>query len=162
MEGKAVSESKIMIVQQMVQADANLVGNVHGGTIMKLIDSTAGLVASRHASGNVVTASIDRLDFHHPVFVAELLIIHASVNYTGNTSMEVGARVEAENVLTGERRHTASAYLTFVALDKNGKPSQIPPLVLENEEDKRRCRQATQRRKIRLDERSTENETRSS
>ncbi len=156
MQEKAASESKLMIVQQMVQADANLAGNVHGGVIMKLIDSTAGLAASRHASNNVVTASIDRLDFYHPVYVSELLIINASVNYTGKTSMEVGARVEAENVMTGERRHTASAYLTFVALDKHGKPCQVPSLALPNEEEKRRNREAIERRKIRLTERSRE------
>jgi len=159
MKGKTVKESRLMIVQQMVQADANLVGNVHGGSIMKLIDSTAGLVASRHASGNVVTASIDRLDFYHPVFIGELLKISASLNYTGTSSMEVGARVEAENVMTGELRHTASAYLTFVALDNSGKPCPIPPLVSSNKEEERRHREAAERRKIRLNERSSENKS---
>ncbi len=156
MKEKTVSESKLMIVQQMVQADANLAGNVHGGVIMKLIDSTAGLVAARHASSNVVTASIDRLDFYHPVYVGELLKINASINYAGTTSMEIGARVQAENVMTGESRHTASAYLTYVALDKNGKPSKIPPLGLTNEEEERRNQEAAERRKIRLAERSSE------
>lgn len=160
MKEKTVSESKLMIVQQMVQADANLAGNVHGGVIMKLIDSTAGLVAARHASGNVVTASIDRLDFYHPVYVGELLKINASINYAGTTSMEIGARVQAENVMTGESRHTASAYLTYVALDKNGKPSKIPPLVLTNEEEERRNQEAAERRKIRLAERSSESRSR--
>lgn len=160
MKEKTVSESKLMIVQQMVQADANLAGNVHGGVIMKLIDSTAGLVAARHASGNVVTASIDRLDFYHPVYVGELLKINASINYAGTTSMEIGARVQAENVMTGESRHTASAYLTYVALDKNGKPSKIPSLVLTNEEEERRNQEAAERRKIRLAERSSESRSR--
>lgn len=160
MKAKAAEESKLMIVQQMVQTDANLAGNVHGGVIMKLIDSTAGLVAARHSSNIVVTASIDRLDFHSPVFVGELLVINAAINYTGTSSMEIGARVEAENVMTGERRHTASAYLTFVALDKDGKPTKIPPLALTSEEDKRRHRQAAERRKIRLAERSREKKAR--
>lgn len=160
MKAKAAEESKLMIVQQMVQTDANLAGNVHGGVIMKLIDSTAGLVAARHSSNIVVTASIDRLDFHSPVFVGELLVINAAINYTGTSSMEIGVRVEAENVMTGERRHTASAYLTFVALDKDGKPTKIPPLALTSEEDKRRHRQAAERRKIRLTERSREKKAR--
>lgn len=160
MKEKTVDESKLMIVQQMVQTDANLAGNVHGGVIMKLIDSTAGLVAARHALSNVVTASIDRLDFHNPVFVGELLVVNAAINYTGTSSMEVGVRVEAENVMTGERRHTASAYLTFVALDKDGKPTQIPPLALTSEEEKRRHHEAADRRTIRLAERSRENKLR--
>ncbi len=157
MEGKSVQESKAMIIQQMTQADANLAGNVHGGSIMKLVDSTAGMVAARHASSNVVTASIDRLDFYHPVYIGELLKISASINYAGKTSMEIGARVEAENVMSGEVRHTASAYLTFVALDKNREPKQIPPLVLHSEEEKRRNLAAAERRKIRLAERNREN-----
>jgi len=160
MKEKTVDESKLLIVQQMVQADANLAGNVHGGVIMKLIDSTAGLVAVRHALSNVVTASIDRLDFHTPVFVGELLVVNAAINYTGTSSMEVGVRVEAENVMTGERRHTASAYLTFVALDNDGKPTAIPPLAINSEEEKRRNREAAERRKIRLNERSRENKLR--
>ncbi len=157
MEGKSAQESKAMIIQQMTQADANLAGNVHGGSIMKLVDSTAGMVAARHSSSNVVTASIDRLDFYHPVYIGELLKISASINYAGKTSMEIGARVEAENVMTGEVRHTASAYLTFVALDEEGKPKPIFPLILKTEEEKRRNLEAVERRKIRLTERSREN-----
>ncbi len=157
MEGKSAKESKAMIIQQMTQADANLAGNVHGGSIMKLVDSTAGIVAARHSSSNVVTASIDRLDFYHPVYIGELLKISASINYAGKTSMEIGARVEAENVMTGEVRHTASAYLTFVALDKEGKPKPVSPLILKTDEEKRRNLEAGERRKIRLNERRREN-----
>lgn len=156
MEGKTVEESKVMIIQQMTQADANLAGNVHGGSIMKLVDSTAGMVAIRHSSSNAVTASIDRLDFYSPVYIGELLKISASINYAGKTSMEIGARVEAENVMTGELRHTASAYLTFVALDKNRMPMPIPLLRLKTEEEKRRNHEAGERRKIRLAERNQE------
>ncbi len=156
MKGKTVEESSVFVVQQMTQSDANLAGNVHGGIIMKLIDNTAGIVAGRHASSNVVTASIDRLVFHNPVYVGDLLVVNAAINYVGKSSMEVGARVEAENFLTGERRHTASAYLTFVSLDSEGKPAAVPPLIFKSEEEKRRYREAEERRKIRLDERKRE------
>lgn len=151
MNPKTVKESTITIVQQMTHQDANLAGNVHGGTIMKLIDNTGGIVASRHAGCLVVTASIDRLDFHSPVYIGDLLRLKASVNYVGTTSMEVGVRVEAENFITGEVRHTASAYLTFVALDEHGKPKKVPPLQLETEDEKRRYHEAEIRRKKRLD-----------
>ena len=140
----------------MTQQDANLVGNVHGGVVMKYIDTTAGIVAARHACSNVVTASIDRLDFHSPVFVGDLLTLKAGLNMVGNTSMEVGVRVEAENFLTGEIRHTASAYLTFVALGPNGRPMEVPPLILETEEEVRRHREALARREMRLVERLRE------
>ncbi|GAB4219627.1 MAG TPA: acyl-CoA thioesterase [Spirochaetota bacterium] len=150
MNAKTVKESTITIVQQMTHQDANLAGNVHGGTIMKLIDNTGGIVASRHAGCLVVTASIDRLDFHSPVYVGDLLRLKASVNYVGTTSMEVGVRVEAENFITGEVRHTASAYLTFVALDEHGKPKNVPPLQPETEDEKRRYQEAEIRRKKRL------------
>lgn len=156
MKGKSVSESTVVIVQQMIQTDANLAGNVHGGSIMRLIDSTAGIVAARHASCNVVTASIDRLDFHTPVYVGEILKLSANINLVGTSSMEVGVRVEAENVITGHNRHTASAYLTFVALDEQGKTKSVPPLVLKTDEEKRRNQEATERQKIRLAERRRE------
>ncbi|MEW6525113.1 MAG: acyl-CoA thioesterase [Spirochaetota bacterium] len=151
MNPKAVNESTITIVQQMTHQDANLAGNVHGGTIMKLIDNTGGIVASRHAGCLVVTASIDRLDFHSPVYIGDLLRLKASVNYVGTTSMEVGVRVEAENFITGEVRHTASAYLTFVALDEKGMPKKVPPLQPETEDQIRRYREAEMRRKKRLE-----------
>ena len=150
MEPKRVKDSSVTVVQQMTQMDANLAGNVHGGTIMKLIDNTAGIVGVRHTGGNVVTASIDRLDFHSPVFVGDLLRVSASVNYVGKKSMEIGVRVEAENFVTGERRHTGSAYLTFVSLDEHFKTRQIPPLILETEDEKRRNCEAQQRREARL------------
>ncbi|MCX8123844.1 MAG: acyl-CoA thioesterase [Spirochaetes bacterium] len=150
MDIKTVKDSTITIVQQMTHQDANLAGNVHGGTIMKLIDNTGGIVASRHAGCLVVTASIDRLDFHSPVYVGDLLRLKASVNYVGTTSMEVGVRVEAENFITGQVRHTASAYLTYVALDEKGKPKKVPALQPETEEEKRRYKEAEIRRKKRL------------
>jgi uncharacterized protein (TIGR00369 family) len=140
----------------MIPQDANPAGNVHGGVIMKLIDTAAAVAASRHARSNVVTASIDRLDFHHPVLVGDLLFFRASVNMVGRTSMEVGVRVESEHLLTGEVRHTASAYLTFVALDEEAKPREVPPLLLETDEDIRRNREANTRREFRLAERRQE------
>ncbi|HOQ11536.1 MAG: putative acyl-CoA thioester hydrolase [Spirochaetes bacterium ADurb.Bin218] len=150
MEPKRVKDSSVTVVQQMTQQDANLAGNVHGGVIMKLIDNTAGIVGVRHTGGNVVTASIDRLDFHSPVFVGDLLRVSASINYVGKTSMEIGVRVEAENFVTGEVRHTASAYLTFVSLDEKFKPRPIPPIILETDDEKRRNCEAQMRRAARL------------
>ena len=156
---KTVKDSSITIIQQMTQEDANLAGNVHGGTIMKLIDNTAGLVAVRHTGiRNVVTASIDRLDFHSPVYISNLLRITASINFIGKTSMEVGVRVEAEDVVTGEVRHTASAYLTYVSLDENKKPALLPPIRFESEDEKRRNCEAGERRKRRLVVRKAETE----
>jgi acyl-CoA hydrolase len=156
MEGKRVKDSSVTIAQMMIPQDANPAGNVHGGVIMKLIDTSAGVVASRHARTNVVTASIDRLDLRHPVFIGDLLFFNASLNLVGRTSMEIGVRVEAENLLTGEVRHAASAYLTYVALDKNGRPTEVPPLILETEEEIRRNREAKIRREVRLAERKSE------
>lgn len=156
MEPKRVKDSSITVVQQMVQTDANLAGNVHGGVIMKLIDNTAGIVCARHSGGNAVTASIDRIDFHSPVFVGDILKVSASINFAGNTSMEAGVRIEAENVVTGEVRHTGSAYLTFVALDDNHHPKRIPPVIYETEDEKRRNCEARERRRLRLELRRNE------
>jgi uncharacterized protein (TIGR00369 family) len=156
MEGKRVRESNAVMAQQMNPQDANPAGNVHGGVIMKLIDTTAGVVAMRHARSNVVTASIDRLDFHNPVFVGDFVTIRASLNLVGRTSMEVGVRVESENLITGERRHTGSAYLTYVALDRDGRPKPLLPLILESDDEKRRNREAKSRRQTRLAEKTQE------
>ncbi len=141
------------MVMVMTQQDANLAGNVHGGVVMKLIDSTAAVAAVRHAQSNVVTASVDRIDFHSPVYVGDLVTLKASLNLAGTTSMEVGVRVESENIRTRVVRHTASAYLTLVALDKDGKPAPVPPLRLETPEEVRRNAEAKARRENRLRER---------
>ena len=156
MEGKRVKDSSVIMAQMMIPQDANPAGNVHGGVVVKIIDEAAGVVAARHARSNVVTASIDRMDFHHPVFVGDLLFFKASLNMVGRTSMEVGVRVEAENLITGEVRHTASAYLSFVALDKDGRPQAVPPLIVETDDEKRRNREAKTRREMRLAERKQE------
>lgn len=156
MEGKHVRDSSVITAQMMIPQDANPAGNVHGGVIMKIIDSAAGTVAVRHARAIAVTASIDRLDFHNPVFIGDYVTFNASLNLVGRTSMEIGVRVVAENLFTGEKRHTASAYLTFVALDGNGRPLVLPPLILETDEEKRRNREARARREARLAEKSKE------
>jgi len=156
MEGKKVRESSVVMAQQMNPQDANPAGNVHGGVIMKLIDTAAGVAAIRHARSNAVTASVDRLDFYHPVFVGDFVTLRASVNFVGRSSMEVGVRVESENVLTGERLHTSTAYLTYVSLDKNGKPLPLSPLILETETQKRRHGEAKTRREMRLAEKTQE------
>ncbi len=117
---------------------------------MKLIDTAASVVASRHTHKNVVTASIDRLDFLYPVYVGDLVTLRASLNMVGKTSMEIGVRVESENIITGEIRHTASSYLTYVALDDDGNPTTIPPLILQTDDDKRRNREAIARRDARI------------
>jgi acyl-CoA hydrolase len=156
MQGKRVKDSSVIMAQMMIPQDANPAGNVHGGVVVKIIDEAAGVVAARHSRSNVVTASIDRMDFHNPVFVGDVLFFKASLNLVGRTSMEIGVRVEAENLLTGEVRHAASAYLTYVALDQQGKPRGIPPLILEIEEEMRRNREAKARREIRLAEKKRE------
>jgi acyl-CoA hydrolase len=159
MSGKKASESRLTTSILMVPEDANPAGNVHGGVIMKHIDETAGVVAFRHSRSNSVTASIDRLTFHSPVFIGNLLTLKACLNMTGRTSMEIGVRVESEDLLTGEVRHTASAYLTFVALDDQGHPREIPQLIVETDEESRRHRQAQDRRAVRLAERNREKAT---
>jgi uncharacterized protein (TIGR00369 family) len=152
MEGKTVTESSVSTVQFMNQQDANIAGNVHGGVIMKLVDTTAAAVAIRHTRTNVVTASIERLDFHNPVFVGDLLTIKASLNMVGTTSMEVGAYVQSEDIKTGIIKHTAYAYLTLVALDRDGRPTPVPALILETDEARRRNRLAQERKEMRLRE----------
>ena len=156
MKGKTVRESHVIMSQIMTPQDVNPSGNVHGGVIMKLIDTAAGVVAHRHARANAVTASIDRLDFHHPVYVGDLVTLKASLNFVGKSSMEIGVRAEAEDIITGAIRHTASAYLTYVSLDEEGRPKPAPPLILESEEEIRRNREAQARRETRLREKKTE------
>jgi len=152
MEGKRVKESSCVLAQVMMPDDANPAGNILGGTIVKCIDKAAAVVALRHTRCNVVTVSIDRLDFHSPVSIGNLITLKASINFVANTSMEVGVRVEAEHLISGEIHHTTSAYLTFVALDKKGRPRKVPPLILESEEDKRRNREAQDRRVLRIEQ----------
>lgn len=148
-KSKKVSQSSVELAQIMLPADTNPAGNVHGGVIMKLIDNAAFVVASRHTGRNTVTASIDRLDFHCPVYLGNLVTLKASMNRAGKSSMEIGVRVEAEDLITGEVRHTASAYLTFVALNTEGKPTEIPRLEAITDEEKRRFVDAATRYALR-------------
>jgi len=145
MEGKPVSASRLVLAQEMTPLDANPAGNVHGGNIMKLADSAAGVVAIRHSGRNCVTATVDRFEFYAPVYIGNLVTLHASLNYVGRTSMEVGVRVEAEEPRTGKRTHTNTSYFLMVALDDDGRPAEVPPLILETEEDRRRNEEARQR-----------------
>jgi len=156
MKERKVGETSVTMAQVMQPEDANPAGNVHGGVIMKLIDNAAYVVASRHARLNTVTASIDRMSFFSPVFVGDLLFLKASINMASRSSMEIGVRVEAENFITGQRRHTASAYLTFVAIDEGGRPASIPGLALVTGDEKRRNREAVDRRASRLELRARE------
>lgn len=146
---RPVSASRTVMARAMLPSDANPWGNVHGGEIMKLIDSCAGAAAQRHARSKVVTARIDELSFVAPVIVGDLVTAKASVNEVGRTSMEVGVRVEAENTLTGKVVHVASAYLVFVAIDDQGRPAELPPLLPETDDERRRMQAAKQRRELR-------------
>jgi acyl-CoA hydrolase len=148
---KPVSTSQVTLVQLMEITDANLGGLVHGGVIMKLVDDAAGLAAIRHSRGPVVTAAVDEMSFIEPVQLGSLVTVKASLTYVGSTSMEVGVRVETEDVVTGARAHTSSAYLVFVALDENtGRPREVPGLIAETPDEKRRLREAEIRREARL------------
>ena len=130
----------------MLPPDANPWGNVHGGTIMKLLDSAAGVVATRHCRSRVVTARIDEMSFLEPVFIGNVVTIKASVNDTGRTSLEVGVRVEAEDLQSGRTWHVGSAYLVFVSLGGDGKPREVPPVLPESEDERRRQRDARERK----------------
>jgi acyl-CoA hydrolase len=129
---------------------ANIAGIVHGGEVMKMVDTAAGIAAVKHSGGMAVTASIDEMSFLTPVHVGDLVTVTASVNDVGTTSLEVGVRVDVEDVITGERRHTSSAYLVFVALDDEGKPRPVPRLVTKTSAERRRQREAKIRREMRL------------
>jgi acyl-CoA hydrolase len=134
--------------------DANTAGNVHGGVIMRLCDEVAGIAAARHSGSRVVTAAMDRMVFVKPVYVGALVTVRASVNAAWRTSMEVGVRVESENVRSGEVTHTSTAYLTMVALDEAGRPAEVPAIRAETTEEQRRARAAQLRRDNRLAERA--------
>ncbi|ACV67986.1 acyl-CoA thioesterase [Desulfohalobium retbaense] len=150
MRPKTIAESAVTMCHLMLPQDANPAGSIHGGVIMKHIDTAGGVAAIRHVRGNAVTASIDRLDFHIPAKIGELLILKASVNGVGRRSLEVGVRVETEDLFTGDLRHCASAYLTFVALNQEGHPTGVPPLQPETHDERRRMREANERREARL------------
>jgi len=150
---RTASASRSELIRWMAIQDANSAGFVHGGVVMRMCDEAAGIASIRHCGARVVTAGVDRMTFTEPVYVGELLRCSASVNAAWNTSMEVGVRVEAENAVTGEVRHTSTAYLTMVCVDEKGKPSPVPKLEVSGPDEERRLREAETRRRNRLGER---------
>jgi acyl-CoA hydrolase len=151
-----VRETQHETSQLMMPQHSNNLDHVFGGVILAMMDTASAVSAIRHARTNCVTVSVDRVDFREPIHLGDLVIMKCSVNFVGRTSMEVGVRVEAENLQTGVRRHTNSCYLTFVAIDRNGKPIEVPRLVPETPEEIRRHEAAKARRQRRLEERTTE------
>ena len=153
---RTVRESQHEAAEIMMPHDANILGHVFGGAVMSMMDKTDAVAAIRHARTSCVTASIDRVDFREPIHVGDLVVMKASVNFVGRTSMEVGVRVEAEDMIRGKRRHTNSCYLTFVAVDRDGRPVPVPELIAETPEQERRYEAARERRRRRLEERNAE------
>lgn len=150
MDARPVAESEALLAHWMGPVDANAGGNIHGGAVMRLVDEVAGIAAVKFCRRPAVTASMDRMDFLVPLNVGDLVTLKASVNAAWRTSMEIGVRVDAENPVTGETRHSNTAYLTFVALDDAGRPTPVPPARAETPEQERRMREAQQRRASRL------------
>lgn len=149
-KGKPVKESQVEMTEVVLPGHTNQLGTIFGGQLMAWIDIAASIAAGRHARAVCVTASIDALHFVTPVKLGHFVSIRASVNYTGRTSMEIGVRLDSEDPRTGVKTHVATSYLTFVALDEKGKPREVPPVLPETEEEKRRYEHAQLRRKARL------------
>ncbi len=150
---KPVRASRVTLSQLMHPEHANLLGNVHGGWIMKLVDEAGALACMRHAQKKVVTVAIDSMTFRQPIKIGDLIVLNAEVAYAGHTSMEAEVHVLAENPVTGEQTHTNTAYLVYVALDDAGKPTTVPPLVFETDDEKRKAERARERQERRLKQR---------
>lgn len=148
--GRQASETASTFTHLVLPPDTNALGTAFGGRIMEWIDKAAAIVAQRHSRSICVTANMDDLHFIHPIKLGDIVLLHTSVNYTHNTSMEIGVKVEAENPTSGTKVHTASCYLTFVALDENYHPKPVPPLICKTKDEKRRSEQGQMRRKQRL------------
>ncbi len=146
---KKISDSESHISRVMMPTDANIAGNVFGGTILKMIDEVSGLVALRHCNSNVVTASIEHMDFLYPVHIGDLLTLDAKLTYVGNSSMEVTVNVTAENLITGESHSAGDSLVTMVALDRDGHPRPVPKLVLVNDQERKAFAEGDERRKKR-------------
>jgi len=144
--------SRVTLSQLMHPEHANLLGNVHGGWIMKLVDEAGALASMRHAQRKVVTVAIDSMVFRQPIRIGDLIILNAEVTYTGRTSLEAEVQVMAENPITGEQTHTNTAYLVYVALDDDGRPTTVPPLEAETAEEKQKMERAKERQERRLKE----------
>ena len=147
---RRVKDSEVTLAVLMLPADANPMGSIHGGVIMKHVDEAGGLAAVRHCRMRTVTVHIDEMSFLAPVFVGDLVTFKASINNVGRTSLEVGVRVEAENLFSGEVRHISTAFIVYVALDDTGRPTPVPPLIVETEQEKKRQAAASVRREYRL------------
>ena len=143
---RTVSQSRTEISQLMLPEHANFAGVVHGGAVLSMLDNVAYVCAARHAGPRCVTASVDKVEFREPIHIGELVTFLASVNYVGRSSMEIGIKILAENLGTGNRRHTNSCYFTMVAVDEKGKPARVPELVPESDEEKRRFEGGRRRR----------------
>lgn len=150
---RTVKESQVQMVQMVLPTDTNRLGNLLGGQLMHWIDIAAAIAASRHTHRVCVTASVDELNFHHPILHGDVVTLEASVNRVFRTSLEIGVRVSTENLLTGERKYTNTAYLTFVAIDENGKPVEASPVKPVTKDEKRRYADAAKRRETRLQRR---------
>jgi len=150
MEPRRPGASESLVSELMMPHQVNNHGNVFGGVILSMVDRAAGVAAMRHAGRPCVTVSFDRVEFKEPIFTGELVTCRARVNYVGRTSMEIGVRVEAENLLEGTTRHTNTCFLTFVAIDEHHRPVPVPPLELETEEDHKRHREGKRRREVRM------------
>ena len=146
---KQPSDSEAVVSEMMMPNQVNNLGHVFGGELLSMVDRAAAVAAMRHAAKPVVTVSIDRVDFREPIYTGELVTCTARVNFVGRTSMEVGVRVEAENLLTGRKRHTNTCFLTFVAIDHDHRPCRVPPLDLTDPADERRFREGKRRREVR-------------
>jgi len=152
---KPMRASRIQLAQMMMPEHANILGDVHGGWIMKLVDEAGALASTRHASHRTVTVAIDQMVFRHPIHIGDLVLFNAEVTYAGRTSMEVEVNVIAENPISSAQIHTNAAYLVYVAIDDDGKPTQIPPLVAETPEEQARMNAAVERQQRRLAQKQT-------
>jgi acyl-CoA hydrolase len=150
MQPRHPHESETVMSELMMPQHANIMGNVFGGVILSLVDRVAAVCAIRHSRKQCVTVSVDKVDFREPIHVGELITAMARVNFAGRTSMEVGVKIVAENVITGEQRHTNSCYVTYVALDEHGEPAPVPPVVPGTPDEKRRYNRAAARRASRV------------
>lgn len=155
-DGRTVDETRVVTSRIMEPPDANSWGNVHGGVIMRLVDEAGGAVAIRHSRRQAVTVAIDRMTFKQPVHIGDLLTIRACMTYTGRTSMEVQAEIEAENMRTGEIRAAGTCYLVYVALDDRGQPAPVPPLLVRTDDERARWHAAEQRRASRANQATSE------
>ena len=152
-KGRHPRESEATLTELMQPQHANIMGNVFGGVLLSLVDKVAAVAAIRHSHRECVTVSVDKVDFREPIKIGELVTALARVNFAGRTSMEIGVKVMAEDVRTGDKRHTNSCYITYVALDENGRPTEVPPIMPETPDEKRRYERAAKRRANRVMER---------